>query len=160
MSTCSHWEWGEFEATSESSSGAAMMTSFDRMFFFHQGAEPPEREAAESDSWLYWTQWVSLFLCFSWEGLICVDLSRCVSFPPSLHCVQGCYPPEFLKAWDAFDKRKGSENDRPGLFKVIAIMLLKSKDFRFCCNWLMNRNEKYISPFKSAEKPFEDQHLF
>lgn len=35
-------------------------------------------------------------------------------FPHSLHCVQGCYPKEFLKAWDTFDKQKGSENDRPG----------------------------------------------
>eukprot|EP00063_Salmo_salar_P064635 XP_014039470.1 PREDICTED: serine/threonine-protein kinase haspin-like [Salmo salar] len=31
-----------------------------------------------------------------------------------LHCVQGCYPPGLLKAWDSFKTQRGSENDRPG----------------------------------------------
>ncbi|KAM7394252.1 hypothetical protein PAMP_021065 [Pampus punctatissimus] len=30
-----------------------------------------------------------------------------------LHCVRGCYPPDFMNAWDTFDQQKGSENDRP-----------------------------------------------
>ncbi|XP_055364319.1 uncharacterized protein LOC114861828 [Betta splendens] len=30
-----------------------------------------------------------------------------------LHCVQGCYPLDFLDAWDRFNQQKGSENDRP-----------------------------------------------
>ncbi|GMT26093.1 hypothetical protein PFISCL1PPCAC_17390, partial [Pristionchus fissidentatus] len=32
------------------------------------------------------------------------------------HVVRGNYPKELLKEWDAYDKRKGSENDRPSLY--------------------------------------------
>ncbi|XP_051558307.1 uncharacterized protein LOC127443631 isoform X2 [Myxocyprinus asiaticus] len=32
----------------------------------------------------------------------------------NLHCVRGRYPKALLKAWDKFDRQKGSENDRPG----------------------------------------------
>ncbi|XP_041369980.1 uncharacterized protein LOC121383939 isoform X2 [Gigantopelta aegis] len=35
---------------------------------------------------------------------------KCVS------CVQGSYPAHLLKQWDAFDKAKKSENDRPDIF--------------------------------------------
>lgn len=48
----------------------------------------------------------SIFPCFV---LISLDL-----LCGSLHCVQGCYPPDFLNAWDNFNHQKGSENDRPG----------------------------------------------
>ncbi|XP_061563533.1 uncharacterized protein haspin [Cololabis saira] len=46
-----------------------------------------------------------------------------------LHCVQGCYPPEFLKAWDAFDQRKGSENDRPDFFEKTQLFLILEFEF-------------------------------
>lgn len=49
---------------------------------------------------------LSIFPCFV---LIYLDL-----LCGSLHCVQGCYHPDFLNAWDNFDQQKGSENDRPG----------------------------------------------
>ena len=29
-------------------------------------------------------------------------------------CVQGAYPDHLLSEWDKYDKRKRSENDRPG----------------------------------------------
>ncbi|KAM6940659.1 serine/threonine-protein kinase haspin [Xenentodon cancila] len=47
----------------------------------------------------------------------------------NLHCVQGCYPPEFLKAWDAFDKKKGSENDRPDFFEKTQLFLILEFEF-------------------------------
>lgn len=46
-----------------------------------------------------------------------------------LHCVQGCYPPDFLKAWDAFDQRKGSENDRPDFFEKDQLFIILEFEF-------------------------------
>ncbi|PWA30587.1 hypothetical protein CCH79_00009324 [Gambusia affinis] len=46
-----------------------------------------------------------------------------------LHCVQGCYPPEFLKAWDTFDQRKGSENDRPDFFEKNQLFIILEFEF-------------------------------
>ncbi|XP_072239807.1 uncharacterized protein haspin [Leuresthes tenuis] len=46
-----------------------------------------------------------------------------------LHCVQGCYPPDFLKAWDAFDQRKGSENDRPDFFEKDQFFIILEFEF-------------------------------
>ncbi|XP_077380736.1 uncharacterized protein haspin isoform X2 [Festucalex cinctus] len=47
----------------------------------------------------------------------------------NLHCVQGCYPPEVLKAWDTFDRKKGSENDRPDLFENDQLFLILEFEF-------------------------------
>ncbi|XP_041640124.1 uncharacterized protein haspin isoform X2 [Cheilinus undulatus] len=49
-----------------------------------------------------------------------------------LHCVQGCYPPSFLKAWDTFDKKKGSENDRPDFFKKDQLFIILEFEFGGC----------------------------
>ncbi|XP_026160265.1 serine-rich adhesin for platelets isoform X2 [Mastacembelus armatus] len=46
-----------------------------------------------------------------------------------LHCVQGCYPPDFLDAWDRFDQQKGSENDRPDFFEKNQIFLILEFEF-------------------------------
>ncbi|XP_059190722.1 uncharacterized protein haspin [Centropristis striata] len=46
-----------------------------------------------------------------------------------LHCVQGCYPPDFMKAWDTFDQRKGSENDRPDFFVKDQLFLILEFEF-------------------------------
>ncbi|XP_017270392.1 serine/threonine-protein kinase haspin [Kryptolebias marmoratus] len=46
-----------------------------------------------------------------------------------LHCVQGRYPADFLKAWDAFDQRKGSENDRPDFFKSAQLFIILEFEF-------------------------------
>ncbi|XP_045902288.1 uncharacterized protein haspin [Micropterus dolomieu] len=46
-----------------------------------------------------------------------------------LHCVQGCYPPDFMKAWDAFDQQKGSENDRPDFFKKDQLFIILEFEF-------------------------------
>ncbi|CAN9510405.1 unnamed protein product [Ophioblennius macclurei] len=46
-----------------------------------------------------------------------------------LHCVKGPYPPDFLKAWDAFDRRKGSENDRPDFFEEDQLFLILEFEF-------------------------------
>ncbi|KAF7662569.1 hypothetical protein LDENG_00233220 [Lucifuga dentata] len=46
-----------------------------------------------------------------------------------LHCVQGCYPPAFLKAWDTFDEKKGSENDRPDFFEKEQLFLILEFEF-------------------------------
>lgn len=44
----------------------------------------------------------------------------------SLHCVQGRYPSDFMEAWDTFNQKKSSENDRPGQWepRLIHIMLV------------------------------------
>ncbi|KAM9819077.1 uncharacterized protein haspin [Syngnathus typhle] len=47
----------------------------------------------------------------------------------NLHCVRGCYPPEFLKAWDNFDRKKGSENDRPDLFQNDQLFIILEFEF-------------------------------
>ncbi|XP_040042688.2 uncharacterized protein haspin [Gasterosteus aculeatus] len=46
-----------------------------------------------------------------------------------LHCVQGCYPPHFLSAWDAFDQQKGSENDRPDFFEKHQLFIILEFEF-------------------------------
>ncbi|XP_023812451.1 serine/threonine-protein kinase haspin [Oryzias latipes] len=46
-----------------------------------------------------------------------------------LHCVQGCYPSDFLKAWDAYDRRKGSENDRPDFFSKEQLFIILEFEF-------------------------------
>ncbi|KAL7404280.1 hypothetical protein ABVT39_012438 [Epinephelus coioides] len=46
-----------------------------------------------------------------------------------LHCVQGSYPKEFLKAWDTFDKQKGSENDRPDFFEKDQLFIILEFEF-------------------------------
>ncbi|XP_029285953.1 uncharacterized protein haspin [Cottoperca gobio] len=46
-----------------------------------------------------------------------------------LHCVQGCYPPDFLNAWDTFDQQKGSENDRPDFFEKDQLFLILEFEF-------------------------------
>uniref|UniRef100_A0AAV2LIR1 Serine/threonine-protein kinase haspin n=1 Tax=Knipowitschia caucasica TaxID=637954 RepID=A0AAV2LIR1_KNICA len=46
-----------------------------------------------------------------------------------LHCVKGAYPPEFLKAWDKFDKVKGSENDRPDFFGDNQLFIILEFEF-------------------------------
>ncbi|XP_030207066.1 flocculation protein FLO11 [Gadus morhua] len=46
-----------------------------------------------------------------------------------LHCVQGCYPPVMLQAWDAFDQCKGSENDRPDFFEPQQLFLILEFEF-------------------------------
>ncbi|XP_029948727.1 uncharacterized protein haspin [Salarias fasciatus] len=60
-----------------------------------------------------------------------------------LHCVQGCYPPYFIKAWDAFDRRKGSENDRPDFFEEDQFFLIL--EFEFGGVDLENSNGKLAS---------------
>ncbi|XP_031141727.1 serine/threonine-protein kinase haspin [Sander lucioperca] len=46
-----------------------------------------------------------------------------------LHCVQGCYPPDFLNAWDAFDQQRGSENDRPDFFEKDQLFIILEFEF-------------------------------
>ncbi|XP_047430907.1 uncharacterized protein haspin [Mugil cephalus] len=47
----------------------------------------------------------------------------------NLHCVQGCYPPDFMNAWDKFDQRKGSENDRPDFFDKDQLFIILEFEF-------------------------------
>ncbi|XP_077426611.1 uncharacterized protein haspin isoform X2 [Vanacampus margaritifer] len=61
----------------------------------------------------------------------------------NLHCVQGCYPPELLKAWDTFKKKKCSENDRPDLFENDQLFLIL--EFEFGGVDLENNNGKLSS---------------
>ncbi|XP_046900955.1 uncharacterized protein haspin [Hypomesus transpacificus] len=46
-----------------------------------------------------------------------------------LHCVRGPYPPTMLKAWDAFDRLRGSENDRPDFFEEDQLFLILEFEF-------------------------------
>ncbi|XP_044047008.1 uncharacterized protein haspin isoform X2 [Siniperca chuatsi] len=46
-----------------------------------------------------------------------------------LHCVQGCYPPDFMNAWDSFDQQKGSENDRPDFFEKDQLFIILEFEF-------------------------------
>ncbi|KAF1395219.1 hypothetical protein PFLUV_G00009270 [Perca fluviatilis] len=46
-----------------------------------------------------------------------------------LHCVQGCYPPDFLNAWDTFDQQRGSENDRPDFFEKDQLFIILEFEF-------------------------------
>ncbi|XP_057699502.1 uncharacterized protein haspin [Corythoichthys intestinalis] len=66
----------------------------------------------------------------------------------NLHCVRGCYPPEFLKAWDIFDKKKGSENDRPDFFENDQLFIIL--EFEFGGVDLENSNGK-LSSFAVAK---------
>uniref|UniRef100_A0A3Q2P464 Serine/threonine-protein kinase haspin n=1 Tax=Fundulus heteroclitus TaxID=8078 RepID=A0A3Q2P464_FUNHE len=59
------------------------------------------------------------------------------------YCVQGCYPPDLLKAWDAFDRRKGSENDRPDFFEKDQLFIIF--EFEFGGVDLENSNGKLAS---------------
>ncbi|XP_067421931.1 serine/threonine-protein kinase haspin [Emydura macquarii macquarii] len=47
----------------------------------------------------------------------------------SVHCVQGAYPEHLLKAWDQYQKLKGSENDRPGLFGEKQLFMVLEFEF-------------------------------
>ncbi|KAL1023962.1 hypothetical protein UPYG_G00049600 [Umbra pygmaea] len=46
-----------------------------------------------------------------------------------LHCVQGCYPPDLLLAWDHFNNERGSENDRPDFFSKDQVFLILEFEF-------------------------------
>ncbi|XP_018551377.1 LOW QUALITY PROTEIN: uncharacterized protein haspin [Lates calcarifer] len=46
-----------------------------------------------------------------------------------LHCVRGCYPTDFLNAWDTFDQKKGSENDRPDFFEKDQLFIILEFEF-------------------------------
>ncbi|KAI5607330.1 serine/threonine-protein kinase haspin isoform X2, partial [Silurus asotus] len=61
----------------------------------------------------------------------------------NLHCVRGCYPITLLKAWDKFDKEKGSENDRPDFFGAEQLFLIL--EFEFGGSDLENMNGKLAS---------------
>ncbi|CAF92724.1 unnamed protein product, partial [Tetraodon nigroviridis] len=60
-----------------------------------------------------------------------------------LHCVQGRYPPDFMDAWDTFNQKKCSENDRPDFFKKDQIFLIL--EFEFGGADLENSNGKLAS---------------
>ncbi|XP_067297794.1 uncharacterized protein haspin [Pseudorasbora parva] len=61
----------------------------------------------------------------------------------NLHCVRGCYPEALLKAWDKFDRQKGSENDRPDFFDDEQLFLIL--EFEFGGSDLENMNGKLAS---------------
>ncbi|XP_042571969.1 uncharacterized protein haspin [Cyprinus carpio] len=61
----------------------------------------------------------------------------------NLHCVRGCYPEALLKAWDKFDRQKGSENDRPDFFDGEQLFLIL--EFEFGGSDLENMNGKLSS---------------
>ncbi|XP_033891521.3 uncharacterized protein LOC117421341 [Acipenser ruthenus] len=46
-----------------------------------------------------------------------------------LHCAKGLYPEPLLKAWDKFDKRRNSENDRPDFFEQDQLFLILAFEF-------------------------------
>ncbi|XP_045567148.1 uncharacterized protein [Salmo salar] len=60
-----------------------------------------------------------------------------------LHCVQGCYPPGLLKAWDSFKTQRGSENDRPDFFSEDQLFLIL--EFEFGGSDLENSNGQLAS---------------
>ncbi|XP_045567158.1 serine/threonine-protein kinase haspin-like [Salmo salar] len=60
-----------------------------------------------------------------------------------LHCVQGCYPPGLLKAWDSFKTQRGSENDRPDFFSEEQLFLIL--EFEFGGSDLENSNGQLAS---------------
>ncbi|KAM9398402.1 uncharacterized protein haspin isoform 1-T2 [Salvelinus alpinus] len=60
-----------------------------------------------------------------------------------LHCVQGCYPPGLLKAWDSFNTQRGSENDRPDFFSEEQMFLIL--EFEFGGRDLENSNGQLAS---------------
>lgn len=47
----------------------------------------------------------------------------------SVHCVQGCYPPLLLKAWDHYNSTKGSANDRPDFFEEDQLFIVLEFEF-------------------------------
>ncbi|RXM27361.1 Serine/threonine-protein kinase haspin [Acipenser ruthenus] len=47
----------------------------------------------------------------------------------NLHCAKGLYPEPLLKAWDKFDKRRNSENDRPDFFEQDQLFLILAFEF-------------------------------
>ncbi|XP_043919386.1 serine/threonine-protein kinase haspin [Protopterus annectens] len=47
----------------------------------------------------------------------------------SVHCVKGSYPSHLLKAWDKFDKERGSENDRPDFFGEEQLFIVLEFEF-------------------------------
>ncbi|XP_034363923.1 serine/threonine-protein kinase haspin [Arvicanthis niloticus] len=47
----------------------------------------------------------------------------------SVHCVQGLYPPLLLKAWDHYNKTKGSANDRPDFFQEDQLFIILEFEF-------------------------------
>uniref|UniRef100_A0A8C1WVU3 Serine/threonine-protein kinase haspin n=2 Tax=Cyprinus carpio TaxID=7962 RepID=A0A8C1WVU3_CYPCA len=61
----------------------------------------------------------------------------------NLHCVRGRYPEALLKAWDKFDRQKGSENDRPDFFDDEQLFLIL--EFEFGGSDLENMNGKLSS---------------
>ncbi|KAK7161866.1 hypothetical protein R3I94_004510 [Phoxinus phoxinus] len=61
----------------------------------------------------------------------------------NLHCVRGRYPEALLKAWDKFDRQKGSENDRPDFFDDEQLFLIL--EFEFGGSDLENINGKLTS---------------
>ncbi|XP_050970675.1 uncharacterized protein LOC127168133 [Labeo rohita] len=61
----------------------------------------------------------------------------------NLHCVRGRYPDDLLKAWDKFDRQKGSENDRPDFFDDEQLFLIL--EFEFGGSDLENMNGKLSS---------------
>uniref|UniRef100_A0A671LWS9 Serine/threonine-protein kinase haspin n=1 Tax=Sinocyclocheilus anshuiensis TaxID=1608454 RepID=A0A671LWS9_9TELE len=61
----------------------------------------------------------------------------------NLHCVRGHYPEALLKAWDKFDRQKGSENDRPDFFDDEQLFLIL--EFEFGGSDLENINGKLSS---------------
>ncbi len=46
-----------------------------------------------------------------------------------LHCVQGCYPPALLRAWDTFAQQKNSLNERPDIFEKDQLFIILEFEF-------------------------------
>ncbi|XP_049633272.1 serine/threonine-protein kinase haspin [Suncus etruscus] len=47
----------------------------------------------------------------------------------SVHCVQGSYPPLFLRAWDEYNSAKESANDRPDFFDKDQLFIVLEFEF-------------------------------